>query len=380
MKIGLITHHWVPNFGANLQALATTLHLESLGHEVVLIDYRPKDMVSRYKRIVAENQNHTHENFLKTHFNVTKEYATYEEMKKDISSYRFDSVLSGSDAVLRLNPKQKEREDMNFPNPFWLDWSFDEEQNIKSRGFVSVSNMGSDYRLLSSESRAGIKELTKRLKMVAVRDGWTKKSLLEINPSLQIEEYVDPVFVLKDYIEHPETKSEPPYILFSLYKNTLSNSWIKSFVKQANQVGYRVLYLPHPEGEKIDTSYFDESIQLPLGPLDWFNLIRKSSGYVGVRFHPIVICLANSVPFVSLDTYQTSIFNPGISKTYDICKKLNSSKYCYGKIKMKIASPKKVLNALTSKERREVIADYSSRLEEEALRFKDYLKSIVEED
>jgi len=50
MKIGLITHHWVPNFGANLQALASYLYLKSLGHEVIVIDYKPRELVELVKQ------------------------------------------------------------------------------------------------------------------------------------------------------------------------------------------------------------------------------------------------------------------------------------------------------------------------------------------
>lgn len=31
MKIGVVTHHWVPNFGANLQAYATVQALRGVG-------------------------------------------------------------------------------------------------------------------------------------------------------------------------------------------------------------------------------------------------------------------------------------------------------------------------------------------------------------
>lgn len=62
MKIGLITFHFAYNYGAVLQAWAMQTHLESLGHEVLIIDYRPQYHTERYGvtrslRVTARNLN-----------------------------------------------------------------------------------------------------------------------------------------------------------------------------------------------------------------------------------------------------------------------------------------------------------------------------------
>ena len=43
-KIGIITYHFVLNYGAALQAWALQKSLEELGHQVYLIDYRPSHL------------------------------------------------------------------------------------------------------------------------------------------------------------------------------------------------------------------------------------------------------------------------------------------------------------------------------------------------
>ena len=48
MKICTITCHDVYNFGASLQAYALQHYLESLGHEVEIIDYRPAYLYKKY--------------------------------------------------------------------------------------------------------------------------------------------------------------------------------------------------------------------------------------------------------------------------------------------------------------------------------------------
>ena len=126
MKIGLITHHWVPNFGANLQCLGTTNYLKELGHQVIVIDYRPKDLVEINKKNVTPEQLEAHEKFVTSYFELTDTYGSGEELSQGIGKYNFDLVLSGSDALFRLD-ESKSREDLNFPNPFWLDWTFNSD-------------------------------------------------------------------------------------------------------------------------------------------------------------------------------------------------------------------------------------------------------------
>lgn len=112
MKIGVITFHWATNYGAVLQAYALFDYLESKGHQVEIINYKP----SRYDwmpfRIVLSNPsqllpqiklyqreqliNRFRRKFLK----MTKRYKTADELKRLADSY--DVIISGSDQV--LNP------------------------------------------------------------------------------------------------------------------------------------------------------------------------------------------------------------------------------------------------------------------------------------
>lgn len=38
-------------------------------------------------------------------------------------------------------------------------------------------------------------------------------------------------------------------------------------------------------------------ISLPLSPIDWYALIKYSSGYIGNNMHPIVVSLHNQISF-----------------------------------------------------------------------------------
>ena len=45
-KVGIITYHYVPNYGAAMQAWSLQKHLTNLGHEVFLVDYRPSHLTT----------------------------------------------------------------------------------------------------------------------------------------------------------------------------------------------------------------------------------------------------------------------------------------------------------------------------------------------
>lgn len=49
MKIGILTFHCADNYGAVLQAYALQEHLNNLGHEVRIIDYRPQYLIKPFR-------------------------------------------------------------------------------------------------------------------------------------------------------------------------------------------------------------------------------------------------------------------------------------------------------------------------------------------
>jgi polysaccharide pyruvyl transferase WcaK-like protein len=71
----------------------------------------------------------------------------------------------------------------------------------------------------------------------------------------------------------------------------------------------------------------DVCISEVMDPLTWLTLLSNAAGYIGERFHPIVLSHFFKVPYVSCDYYsQTglrSIFNFR-SKTRDFCQRVQT--------------------------------------------------------
>ena len=109
MKIALLTHHWVHNFGANLQALGTFRFLESQGHEVIILNYRPKRKLEAARNI-RENQREAHEEFCRTFFRQSPVLCNTDDLKAYIGRSKFDVIIAGSDSLIRLKKSIKTEE------------------------------------------------------------------------------------------------------------------------------------------------------------------------------------------------------------------------------------------------------------------------------
>lgn len=343
MKIGILTYHWVPNFGANLQALATVSLLKKLGHEPIVINYRPKELIKKFEQSVSKEQIDIHQKFIDEFIPQTELCSTLKEVASINEKYKFDVLVSGSDAVFRLD-YEKGREDVTFPNPYWLTFALKSQKKI----FLSASSMGTDFLSLETNIRNGIIDALKN-SSINVRDSWTKKGLQKLDSNLKINETIDPVFILNKNYTIPERfifKESKKYILLNLYKSLAKPEWIKQFVRVANKNNFDVYILPNPEDNSFGKEIANRVLNLPIHPLTWYSMIQNASGYLGVRFHPIVTSISNRVPFLAFDTYQTKLFKRKSSKTFDICNKVNGKKYVINRYRKKLLGPERAYKLL----------------------------------
>ncbi|MDP0498737.1 MAG: polysaccharide pyruvyl transferase family protein [Verrucomicrobiota bacterium JB022] len=362
MKVGILTHHWLANFGANLQALATARALRQLGCEPIIIDYRLPVLEALYRKRVSLDQLQTHEAFCQEYLPLSEVCTSTEEVISVAKSHRLDAVISGSDAVLRLDSKS-DREDLTFPNAFWLDWC--NEAGIAHTGFIAPSAMGSKYYQLSGRTRRGIRLACQKLDYISTRDRWTQWMLRLCGvPNRAIHYCPDPTSVLPSLLSSAELKvpeESPPYIIVSLYEDTRPSTWIDDLVSSAHASGYKVFSLPHPEGETRGN--FDRILGLPMSPLEWVQWLANASGYVGVRFHPIMLSMVLGVPFVALDTYDVGLkwagsklkrklrhrLNPHtrvMSKTFDLCARAGRERYAFPTYRFNQATPALIMQML----------------------------------
>ena len=337
MRIGLLTYHWVANYGANLQMYSTYCYLKNNGYNPIIINWIPESGKKYYQRVAGTTQLECHRNFLHKNCELTRKFCDIEEFLSILHEYKITHIIIGSDSVFNIMKdsfdwlhfkKVKHTVDHIFPNPFWCN-------NIDIPHIaLSVSSQNASYKKFCKEKTEIGNALTK-FRQITVRDEWTKNMVAyftdgKINPTVT----PDPVFafntnvkqnVLRDDILNKYNLPEK-YVLFTFNEGRMKApaKWIKAITLLFHSKGYACVYLPRSTGSQ--KLHLDNEIKMPIDPIDWYNLIRFSNGYIGVLMHPIVVCLHNAVPFYSFDHYGNGplLFSKRkSSKIYDIISKAN---------------------------------------------------------
>tara|TARA_B100001778_G_scaffold332122_1_gene337781 strand:+ start:3339 stop:4493 length:1155 start_codon:yes stop_codon:yes gene_type:complete len=373
-KAYVLTHHWVPNFGANLQALGTRRLLEARGYDVKFVDFRPRALVEKYNRSIPEAQRKAHADFVDEYLPQTalvEDQAGFERLVRDAAA---DLFVTGSDAVFRLD-QASSRADLVFPNPYWLTGIPDGPGAEPMKVALAPSAMGVNLSRMDATAREGMARALRSMDGLSVRDSWTSGQIRRIAPDVRTEIIPDPVFSLRKLIRETrrEQPAEAPYVIVNT-QQIMDRSWIERFSRLAEAEGYRTLSIPTPEGQ-IDAGAISTA-DLPIAPMDWLKLLARSSGYVGVRFHPVVVALSAGLPVVSLDLYHGSPLTVRRSKTWLIMKEFGLTKACHGHRWHRWLSPEKVWTQIQGQ--RDQAAQKTEVVDRLAQTIENYLDRVLQ--
>lgn len=332
MKIGVITYYKVLNFGAALQAVSTYFYLKNNGHQPVFINYQSKESQNAIDNGKDNPQWHEQLSFVDTIIDSqTCVCNSAAEVLKVVRNFGIEAIIIGSDALLQHHSLlsrlkkgthkpfylQKISSDRLFPNVFWGVGI----NRLIPTALMSVSSQNSEYSLFSPITKQKMKSALVGMKYISVRDTWTKNMVANVS-GINVSVTPDPVFAFNQNASCIiPNKSEilskfnlsKDYILLSLFEQVLSKDKILELKNLFNHDGKLLVILPMPTGNKYDF-VADKEIKFPLSPIDWYSLLKYSSGYIGSNMHPIVVCLHNAIPCFSLDIWgRTNFFNRKIN-------------------------------------------------------------------
>lgn len=345
MRIGILTYANVANFGANLQALSTVSYFNSLGHFAVVLNWSPTDFRKAFQS-ASDIQGQEHYRFFDNNIPHSALCSSDDELANTIDELNLDAVVVGSDAVLqhfpfitrfhfptgtifRIDQITSER---IYPNAFWGSFSNKLKREIPII-MMSGSCQNTNFNAISITQRRKMTKSISRFNFFSVRDSWTQKMIKtitfgEICPIIT----PDPVFAFNQNYPQQVSKQEilskfnlpENYVLVSFkHPENVTSAWTDSLKKLFEKKGMTCVAFPMPSGIRF-SHHFDYEISTPLNPLDWYNLIRFSSAYIGENMHPIIVALHNSVPCFSFDEYGKRLFRyftlKKTSKIYDILK------------------------------------------------------------
>jgi len=109
MRIGILTYHCPPNFGAQLQAVSTVGFLKKTGHEVTILNWYAKDLEEMYSHRIPFQQVLCHNSFAQESLPLTDKCQKEEELIASIDGLKLDAIIAGSDALFKYIPLNKYR-------------------------------------------------------------------------------------------------------------------------------------------------------------------------------------------------------------------------------------------------------------------------------
>lgn len=369
MIVGLLTYHWVANFGANLQALSSYRYLKNNGYNPVIINWIPDDLRDYYERTVPREQFEAHKKFAKENYDVITEVCTTSaDIANVINRNSIDTVVIGSDAVFSIRPFLsrlyvgrrgvkilKLCSDAIFPNPFW--GSFLEGVKHKVRIVsISASAQNSPYKMILPRERAKYRKALTRFDKITVRDVWTQNMVKFITGDNFVPDITpDPVFAF-NYNVNPQKRSfvekvlniTGKYVLVCMPSVLRDEKWLMKLETMFNESGIELVWMP--KTNKQLSVYLKNQLHFPIDPLDWYDAIQYSEGYIGELMHPVLVSLHNCVPVFAFDTYgfkKNGKLNTLSSKTFQIMSRFDliSTNY-YNRLYNEYPSPETVYHSI----------------------------------
>ncbi len=278
MKIGILTFHWATNYGAVLQAYALQEYLIGCGHDVEIINYKPKvydfswmiflrnpkALLSFRKEMKARKQEKLLSLFRKK-LKLTTRHYTLNEIEQ--VSFDYDLIISGSDQI--LNPFFTINGEGKPTSSYYLSFTKNIEQKIGyavSFGCVDYPEYAKQYakQWINNFDKIGVRESTglKILKSL----GYKNDGIIVPDPTILMgKELFEEVT-----IETPKEASD--YLCVYMLRRKI-----------------RV------KGENI--VYIDGNHK-PLTMGQWLGYIKNARALITNSYHGVIMALFFHVPFV----------------------------------------------------------------------------------
>lgn len=302
MKIGIITIHNSPNYGACLQSYALWKYLDMQGHDVEIIDlYRPfqKEYVwskkyksytknSSYRSIFSTlvrkvklknkiQRTFSEEAFLKFHkFNslirLSKAYKGIDELYADPPLY--DLYISGSDQL--WNPTQP-----YCLEPYFLTFAPSGSKKISFSTSIGDTN-------IPERVKCDFKKWLDDYAAISVREK-QGKALLESFIDKEIYQVADPTFLLeqqswKSLATMPSFK-KPYILLFALQHNQSLFDYVRKIAKECNKHLFYLCQVVESEDSENCTIINNAGIE------EFLGYVAKADLLITESFHGTVFAL-----------------------------------------------------------------------------------------
>ncbi len=289
MKIGILTHHYVSNPGAVLQAYAQAKLLsKAFNEKVEIIDIRFYEVKNKkYKKFINNLLPLSSKSLISTN---------YKECLKFIADY--DIVIIGSDEVWKIEHGWRSKP---FPNIHWLN------PDLKCRKIALAASANRlNYKKVGPMQFKQMKTLLESFDFIGARDQHTMRFLGTMG--------IDSVKICDPTIAYDFTE---PTINFTKTGLIAGLNIAANTIKKINiDLSKYKLISYHKPFKKADQ-------RLRLNPFEWAAFYKYMDICITSSYHSVIFALKAGVPVIVRDTQKKEE-----SKLYDLLKDLDML-YCY---------------------------------------------------
>jgi len=290
MQIITITCHDVYNHGASLQAYALQTYLESLGHDVRIIDYKPDYLSKHYNlwtvsnpvydksfvkqayllaklpgRLIALKRKGAFDRFTKRYLKLTDRYHSNEELKKNPP--QADVYIAGSDQIWNTLFQNGHDE------AFYLDFAPKTSKRIAYAASFATKDVAEDCRSF-------VIKMLQNFDAISIRESISLPLLKSLGRGDGIA-VCDPVFLLSkeqwNRLLPVKEDGMSPYVL--VYDSENSSIMKEIACKIAKEKKLKIYSV-----SAWKLSYADKNFWA-CGPLDFVRLIRDAEMVISNSFH-----------------------------------------------------------------------------------------------
>lgn len=300
MKIGILTFHCACNYGAVLQCYALRTYIASLGHDVSVVDYRPKALVDGYKWFdIRRFWGRTPSRFIeKTRAElkvITSRRARYSRFAEFVSSHLnlsprvytvdssvlqgYDLIIIGSDQVWNITITK------GYDPLYWGRF------NRAKAKLISYAASMENGMIDQKEVLARLKNFDK----VSVRESSLATQLTSLVNSSDVETVVDPTLLLgRDKWDKLQGRRiEGDYLLF--YQVRQAPEAFRAAEDLARKKGLRLVCVSAKPELENSPELAAASVE------DFVTAFRNASYVVTTSFHGTVFSLIYEKDFVCFD-------------------------------------------------------------------------------
>lgn len=297
MKIGILTHHYVKNYGAFLQMRGLYKTLERLypEAEILIIDYVRKKHwrkniihVLHYRRTIDTPSTYAKKiKQLSVFTKYEKSLPRTEKVRneKEINALGLDMLVLGSDEIWNLHGSGY--------HPLKCGYGL-EKMNVIA--YAPSVGAVTDETMIPKEVQLGISSI----KRISGRDIETIKFVKRASGNEAVK-MLDPTFLYNFDLDIAKEKIAPkPYKYILVYDCKLTDELVKELRQYADKHGYKIL------GAGDYKPFYDE-VTINLTPFEWVSLFRNAEKVITGTFHGTVFSIKYDRDVVCYPTEKNRI-------------------------------------------------------------------------